>query len=375
MVRSPPMRYDEGVDETTYYYPPGHLGPYLSSSIEQRTAPRKPQRAICFRRAVPFVVGAFCFIAIVVVTLHANSSGSAESSSADSSGSSAVSSPTSSCPTVAAQDRTVAFWQSEVSGCDRVPDGVTHVVFGFALVSGGVVVPSFQSSDANISQCVEQLHARCILAMASVGGSTNNQNMSEVTNATLFAQSAVAFVSTFGFDGLDLDDESVGSQFSAERTIELLQATREALDAAGKSTALLTYDAYFYEGDASRCAAEATTEYSRCFPLGVLDYVDWVNIMAYNVNQDDAAAAEVYAAAESSTLAAWSTQLGGNFSQATIGICVASGCAYGPGPNATIIAEWEQLTRQQGYGGMMIYAASAEVADDFPVTRSIVSVA
>jgi chitinase len=318
-------------------------------------------------------------VAIVAVTLHKSSNSGDESSAgsrdsgSSSSSSAASSSLPSSCASVAAQDRTVAFWQSEVAGCDTVPDGVTHVVFGFALVADGVVMPSFQTFDANITQCVEQLHARCIVAMASIGGSTNNLNMSEVANATLFAESALALVEKFGFDGVDLDDETVGAEFSAERTVGILKATRGALDAAGSTSNLLTYDAYFYEGDTSVCAAEDTAEYMRCFPTEVLDYVDWVNIMAYNVNQDNGTAAAIYAAAERTTFAAWGTQLGGNYSLATIGLCVGGGCAFGPGPNSTVIAEWEEFARQEGYGGMMIYSASAEVVDDYPVTRSIVS--
>ncbi|EGZ09813.1 hypothetical protein PHYSODRAFT_318356 [Phytophthora sojae] len=382
MVRSPPRRYEDESETSACYYPPNDMGPFLSTSYSRSVAPQKKERSKLLMKAIPVVCGVVVLVIVIVivaVTVHKSSSSDDESSagnagnSSSSSGSSSSSTLSESCPVVAAKDRTVAFWQSEVAGCDTVPDGVTHVVFGFALVADGVVVPSFQSTDANISQCVQQLHDRCILAMASIGGSTNNQNISDVANATLFAQSAAALVSKFGFAGIDLDDETVGAEFSADRTVGMLRATREALDAAGDTSTLLTYDAYFYEGDASVCSAEATAAYSRCFPTGVLEYVDWVNIMAYNVNLDNETAASIYASAVSTTFAAWGTQLGGNFSLATIGLCVGGGCAYGPGPNATVIAEWETFARQEGYGGMMIYSASAEVSDDFPVTRSIVS--
>ncbi|ETM40754.1 hypothetical protein L914_13407 [Phytophthora nicotianae] len=380
MVRSPPRFYEDGSETSACYYPPDNMGPYLSSSYNQRTAPKKKERSKLMRRLVPFVCGVLVLVIVIVivaVTLHSNSSKSEDTTSSDSGGNStsATSASTlpSSCSPVAAKDRTVAFWQSEVAGCDSVPDGVTHIVFGFALVSDGVIVPTFQSSDATISECVEKLHERCILAMGSIGGSTNNENMSAVRNSTLFAESAVVLMTKFGFDGLDLDDETVGAEFSADRMVGMLKATREALDAAGSTSALLTYDAYFYEGDTSVCSAADRAAYSRCFPSEVLDYVDWVNIMAYNVNLDNDTAAAIYAAAESTTFAAWGTQLGGNYSLATIGLCVGGGCAYGPGPNATVIAEWEAFGRQEGHGGMMIYSASAEVGGDYPVTRSIVS--
>lgn len=46
-----------GDDTAYYYYPPSGMGPYLSSSIEQQTAP-KPKRSPCFNRTLPFVGGA-----------------------------------------------------------------------------------------------------------------------------------------------------------------------------------------------------------------------------------------------------------------------------------------------------------------------------
>ncbi|KAL3672778.1 hypothetical protein V7S43_002069 [Phytophthora oleae] len=383
MVRSPPRQYEDESETAAHYYPPDNMGPYLSSSYNQRMAPEKKERSKLMKRLIPIICGVLVLIVvivIVIVTLHKSSSSYNDTSSSatndtSSSAASSVSSSTlpSSCSPVAAKDRTVAFWQSEVAGCDTLPDGVTHVVFGFALVAGGVVKPSFQSADANISQCVKLLHERCIRAMGSIGGSTNNENMSEIANATLFAESAATLMTKFGFDGLDLDDETVGAEFSSDRTVGMLKATRTALDATGSTSALLTYDAYFYEGEVSVCSAEDMVAYSRCFPTEVLDYVDWVNIMAYNVNQDNDTAAAIYAAAESSTFAAWGTQLGGNFSLATIGLCVGGGCAYGLGPNATVIAEWEAFARQEGHGGMMIYSASAEVGDDYSVTRSLIS--
>ncbi|RMX67372.1 hypothetical protein DD238_000781 [Peronospora effusa] len=301
------------------------MGPsYLSSSLNQRAIPKTKQSSKLLKFLVPIFCGVVVIIIIVVIALHAKSSdGSSTSGEGDGNAASSSSSTlSSSCARVDPKDRTVAFWQSEVAGCDTVPEGVTHFVFGFALV---------------------------------------------------MEESAVALLTKFRFDGLDLDDETVGAQFSADRTVGLLKATREALDAAGNTSALLTYDAYFTEGDTSVCTAAESAAYSRCFPTKVLEYVDWVNIMAYNIDKDNDTAAAIYAAAVNTTFAAWGTQLGGNFSLATIGLCVEGGCAYGPGPNATVIAEWKEFARQDGHGGMMIYAASTEVAEDFPVTRSIIS--
>jgi hypothetical protein len=196
--------------------------------------------------------------------------------------------------------------------------------------------------------------------------------MSSVQDADAFARSAAALVGKFDLDGIDLDDETVGVQFNASRVEDVLRATRSALDALAPGL-LLTYDAYFFEGKPSFCEATEHASYSRCFPAAVLAYVDWVNIMAYNAAEDASEAEALYAAALTTTFADWQTQLGGDFSRATIGVCTDSSCAFGPGPNATVVQEWELFARRSDGGGMMVYAASSEVADDFPLTRSVIA--
>lgn len=213
--------------------------------------------------------------------------------------------------------------------------------------------------------------SKCIQSLGSIGGSTNNKNLSAVTDASAFAVSAVELVKKFDFDGLDIDDETVGPDFDATRVVAFVKATSAALRKYD-SKLVLAYDAYFNEGEPSYCTNSAYAAYSRCFPKDVLPHVDWINIMAYNVNQDEAAAATIYEKALSSTFVDWQAQLGGDFSKATIGICAQKSCAYGPGPSAAVVATWNAFARKSGGGGMMVYAASSEVAEDFPATRSVI---
>jgi hypothetical protein len=194
----------DDADTANFYYPPADMGPFLSSSVEQRVTP-KPRRPSCLNRTLPFIGGGYpsfpthptralpyrtssdrvhvlpvviLVVAIVVVVVCVRGSGSDASTtdaSANSSSSSAASassalpatsssfsssgSGSDSCAEVSPSNRTVVFWQTEVAGCDLLPTGVTHVVWGFALVADGAIVPTFQGADATLAACVQSLRA------------------------------------------------------------------------------------------------------------------------------------------------------------------------------------------------------------------------
>jgi hypothetical protein len=93
--------------------------------------------------------------------------------------------------------------------------------------------------------------------------------------------------------------------------------------------------------------------------------------MAYNVEEDEESANLIYENAIKTTFSEdWKKQLGGDLSKATIGICIGSSCAFGPGPSDSIIEEWVDFAKTQG--GFMIYASSTEKTKNFPVTRKII---
>ena len=53
------------------------------------------------------------------------------------------------------QGNAIAFWQSEVNNCESVPEGITHIVFGFSLVNNdGEVELNFQNTDKYIKKCI-----------------------------------------------------------------------------------------------------------------------------------------------------------------------------------------------------------------------------
>ncbi|TMW66790.1 hypothetical protein Poli38472_014102 [Pythium oligandrum] len=364
-------------------------------SDEDSPRNRRANKA-CGKRAVTLISALFIVAVIIVVAVVLAKDGDSNDTASDKTQASAATNGTSTdaagsgsstgttttppsssgCPAIAPHERTVAFWQSEVDGCEKIPSGVTHVVFGFALVSNATqqVLPTFQNTDDEIKACVKSLKTKCIVPMGSIGGSTNNAELAATVDADAFATSAVKLIDKFGFQGLDLDDETVGAEFNATRVIARVRALRTALEKKDKSL-LLTYDAYFNEGEPSFCKNPEYSAYTRCFPTEIIPSVDWINIMAYNVQSDPTAAAEIYDKALNTTFAEWATQLDGDFTRATIGVCVEKSCAYGPGPSTAIVERWNKFARQAGVGGgMMVYAASGEVADDFAVTRSVLPV-
>ncbi|KAF0692602.1 Aste57867_16331 [Aphanomyces stellatus] len=264
--------------------------------------------------------------------------------------------------------RLVEFWGSEVAGCETVPDGVTHIIFSFALVQGGVVVPTFQGSDASIAACVAKLHTKCVFVLASIGGDTNRDQMAAIADPVAFATSALALVQKFNFDGVDIDDESRGAAFSPARVLAYMQGLSSVFR---PKKLLVSFDSYMYEADPAQCAA------TRCFPRGVEAYVDWINVMAYNVNLDPTAANAMYVAATqpSNIFSLWAALA--TPTKVVLGVCtttadpLTSGCAYGPGPSNAVIAQWAAWSKAAG--GMMVWTASKDAPMGYPLTNYILT--
>lgn len=179
---------------------------------------------------------------------------------------------------------------------------ITHINYAFANVQNGEVVlgdsyadtdkffpgdcwdPGCKRGNFNQLQKLKQQHPHLKL-MISVGGWTWSGNFSDaaLTDAsrTKFADSAVRFIRTWGFDGVDIDWEypvSGGLQNGRpedKRNFTLLmQKLREKLDAAGREDGknyLLTI------------ASGAGPNYLQNTEMGqVVQYLDWVNIMTYD---------------------------------------------------------------------------------------------
>lgn len=194
------------------------------------------------------------------------------------------------CKDVPANERMVMFWQSEVEGCEKIPDGVSHVIWGFAEVENGVVKAEFQGHDATLKQCVRALRERCIKSLGSIGGANNVKALSEVKDTEKLADSIITMVEKYGFDGADIDDETVGKEYDMELVHDYVKKTSEKLRKLGNEY-ILTFGGLAFDADEKMCTDPNRVRFSRCYDTRLTKYVDWVNILAYNVNEDSQAAA------------------------------------------------------------------------------------
>ncbi|KDO25206.1 hypothetical protein SPRG_20785 [Saprolegnia parasitica CBS 223.65] len=271
-----------------------------------------------------------------------------------------------SCKIVPPGKRVAAFWMTEIGGCETIPDGVTHVYFAFAEIQAGLVNQSFQTSEANMTACVSALRKRCILVLGSIGGANASKYMKTVKDPQAFADSAMALIQKYKFDGIDMDDESVGPEFDGMRVLAYMKALYVAMKANGNSY-LLTYDAFMYEGNLDTCKSAT---YIRCWPVGLERYLDWVNVMAYNINDNPASANGMYMAATKpgDIFSRWVTLV--TAPKVMIGTCSRDGDAYGPCASAAVVSQWTKWATN--YGGMMVWAGSKDVKYNYEVLNNII---
>jgi len=265
------------------------------------------------------------------------------------------------------------YWQSEVDGCDKIPNGVTHVVFGFLQVGDGTsqLDITFQGNDNTTKSCITHLRERCIYVMGSIGGANNKENMATITNPKKFAKSVMKAIQEFDLDGVDVDDEAVGSLYDATRAIKYMKATRNELKKDPQHHFILTWDALPKEIDPTTCNAD----FNRCWNDGLVPLVDWINVLSYNFEQNPRFAASIYQGAIAELFPKWIKAVGGDQKKLNLGVCVdrkeGGGCAWGPGPGIEISAEWAEFSKNGA--GMLIYAGSSDIKDNFKLTMAIVN--
>jgi len=290
------------------------------------------------------------------------------------------------CPEIDPSKRVIVFWQSEHDGCETIPDGVTHVFWGFSEVQDGatVVDQTFQTTDQKLTKCIQALRKRCIYSFASVGGAENNKGMAGISDYPKFAQSVLSLLEKFAFDGVDIDDETTGPEFNVDRVLGYMKEVHKLLKASlsiansnnkeskgkGKDYGI-SFDGLIMDGVKSFCSDPDRASYTRCFPPELMQYIDFVNIMAYNIDRDVAIANKIYGDAVDKIFKEWTKEIfAGDATRGTVGVCVGGGCAYGPGPNDATIENWASYAKTAG--GMMLYSASADSKDSYHETKNLI---
>ncbi|ETV80418.1 hypothetical protein, variant 2 [Aphanomyces astaci] len=227
------------------------------------------------------------------------------------------------CPAHQPTDKVFAvFWETQ-SNCQHLVGNpnirfVTHVMWSFStLRADGSVEQNLQYwDDKHIKNCMAQLRMRCIKSIVALGGANNRDmfyGLRQPENVERFTASAVSLVKKYGFDGIDVDDETANmvinkgkwKDFHGQTVVDYLTALRKgrgftsreiyryicvqfiALDKArvpDEPRYILSWDEFPQSWTPSDCEIYNNNDgWHRCWEPRITDLVDWVNIMYYNM--------------------------------------------------------------------------------------------
>ncbi|OQR92971.1 carbohydrate-binding protein [Achlya hypogyna] len=268
------------------------------------------------------------------------------------------------------------FWESQVD-CSTFATSsaaayVTHIYWSFALIdpTTGTVSSTFQGSSATLKACIAAARAKCIKNYVSIGGATMRQTFVALNSSaqlTTFALSAAQVVQEYGFDGVDIDDESgnllAGGDWKANalpNVLVYLQGLKTQLAALPRAATEPKYQITWDEFPTSLSTGcdLASGDYLRCFDVRIANIVDQVNIMMYN----SASSTDYDNFLNVVTPTEWATAMPA--SKIVIGGCVGpigtiGGCAFGAAPTATQLKAYASVGASK-YGGTMLWTGSAD---------------
>ncbi|HYS54390.1 MAG TPA: glycoside hydrolase family 18 protein [Thermoanaerobaculia bacterium] len=168
---------------------------------------------------------------------------------------------------------------------------LTHINYAFGKVSeGGDLIIDERSAPAHFSQ-LQALKAKNpkLKVILSIGGwGADNFSLAAFNETTRrkFAAGAIALIKRYALDGLDLDWEYPGQpgpgimylEEDKENFTALLKTLREQLDALSDERRRTGQDRYTLSIATAGGVYFQHTEMERLHP-----YVDWINIMAYDL--------------------------------------------------------------------------------------------
>ncbi|QIU88825.1 polysaccharide degrading enzyme [Yokenella regensburgei] len=193
--------------------------------------------------------------------------------------------------TVAAQRKIIGYfpeWGVYDAHDNFTPDkidftGLTHLNYGFGIVEDGeVIVHDTDKGPGLLKQLDELTEENSVSYMISVGGWDNSQEgVFETATKTQdgtdkLADSMIAFMQKYGFDGIDVDWEYPDTDAEKAQFTSLIQTLRSKLDTAG-----LASDKYY------QLSAAVTTNHNNIQyinPKVTAPLLDSVNVMAYDIH-------------------------------------------------------------------------------------------
>uniref|UniRef100_A0A7S3G638 Chitinase n=1 Tax=Palpitomonas bilix TaxID=652834 RepID=A0A7S3G638_9EUKA len=130
-------------------------------------------------------------------------------------------------------------------------DSVTHIIHGFATISsdGANIIPLSKSLDAYAAVLIPTAHSHQTKVLLSLGGATAGSSpfTAACANLATFVSNAVAYLEERGYDGIDVDWESPGTDSEIVCHANLMKALHDALHPKGLLTAIAVQTGYYID--------------------------------------------------------------------------------------------------------------------------------
>ncbi|GKZ39502.1 hypothetical protein AbraIFM66950_000449, partial [Aspergillus brasiliensis] len=209
--------------------------------------------------------------------------------------------PTSSSSNSSVLSKVIGYyegWQATSTCHQTLPSdlplaALTHVNFAFAYLTTDTYEITTMDSEMSTSLFTKVTDLKDqssgLKVFVSIGGWSFSDNdtstqplfgdiAASATNRKTFAQNALKFMTTYGFDGIDIDWEYPGAsdrggkERDTENYVKLMKELRSVFDASGRTLEIsFTLPSSYW--------------YMRWFDIpGLLKYANWINLMSYDLH-------------------------------------------------------------------------------------------
>lgn len=233
------------------------------------------------------------------------------------------------------------LWSQNIK-LEEIPSWFNVILVSFAEIGSGGAI-NFDNNNYNLMKSIESAHLKNQIVLLSVGGGANcvgglfnDQTFGRQDfNENIFIDSVLSTVNIYNFDGVDIDYEcySTFNNTRKQNDINVVSATKNLRNRLQNK--LLTWAAF-----SSVWTTNSFADYRTAY-LKILEYIDYVFWMTYNVSKDDIVANEWYSLVESRI-----SELNFNTSKICYGYCIGDGCSYGIGPSDSQVLKWAQSRGQ-----------------------------